>query len=99
MSDLVSLGTLRHRRTARKRSKSGVYSDSALRICLAMLAVGLLLFAYRFLSVRIDSGVMEFRQFIRHHIISLSSQNNELTRCSPQYNYSIYQMVRSVFPD
>lgn len=99
MSDLVSLGTLRHRRTARKRSKSGVYSDSALRICLAMLVVGLLLFAYRFLSVRIDSGVMEFRQFIRQHIISFSSHTSEFMICPRHYSHSRYHMVPSVFPD
>ena len=64
-----------------------------------MLVVGMLLIAFRFLSVAVDSGVMEFRQFIRHHIISFSFQSNEFMICPQHYNHSLCQMARSVLPD
>lgn len=64
-----------------------------------MLVAGMMIFGCRYLSLTIDSGVIQFRQFIRHHIISFSSQSTEFMICPRHYNHSLYQMVRSVFPD
>ena len=64
MSEFVSLDGFRHRGIAGRKRKSAGYRISALRICLWMLAVVAMMFAFEFIADRVDFGVMEFRHFI-----------------------------------